>query len=173
MLLNRPGRKELTTERKAAILDGFRNGYSLEATAAKAGVSRRWLYNKLNEDEDFRVECETQEGFYEASLQEEIRSAGASSEKRPNWTANAWLLERKYARWRERRGVDVTKIEDDQLLRLIEEYQSAVTASDTGSRKKRSDSGEGETPVAGYMGKDRPPDQIQIPDRVLSNGRQH
>jgi hypothetical protein len=87
----RPTKYSLAVARK--ISQSVEKGCSRRAAAALAGVSVSTLHEWREQFSDFSDRLEKADARFEESCVAAIRRAG----KRPrNWTANSWLLERKF-----------------------------------------------------------------------------
>ncbi|HYW88566.1 MAG TPA: hypothetical protein VFB50_12400 [Chloroflexota bacterium] len=113
--MGRPSK--LTPERAERLLQAVRDGNTLKAACACAGVTEETLASWRRRFLDFS-ECLTRAiAESEASLVASIRQAGAA-----DWRASAWLLERRWPdQWANRAKVDMN-------LRI----QAAALAADLG-----------------------------------------
>ena len=77
----------------ARIRRAVRNGCSREAAAGLAGISATTLYEWQREFPQFSQGLQKADSEFEAVCVASIRKAGQNPR---NWTANSWLLERKF-----------------------------------------------------------------------------
>jgi len=97
---------KLTDDRHALIIECLRKGYSMEATAALAGVVKstiyRWLRKAKEGDEyygPFLMAMQEASAQFEGEAIDAIVGAG----KNGTWQAYAWMMERKHPeRWGKR-----------------------------------------------------------------------
>ena len=90
-IIGRPCKYNHAIARK--ICRNVARGCSREAASALAGVSPSTLYEWRQQFSEFSEGLEKADARFEAECVASIRKAGRSSR---NWTANAWLLERKF-----------------------------------------------------------------------------
>lgn len=77
----------------ARICRAVRKGCSRDAAASLAGITSATLYSWQNWFPEFLDRLQKADSRFEAECVSNIRRAGRS---RRNWTASAWLLERKF-----------------------------------------------------------------------------
>jgi DNA-binding transcriptional regulator LsrR (DeoR family) len=120
------GTYKLTAARKRKLIEACREGVFRDQAAAIAGISRptlnRWLRDGRR-DSEAEVESELQkfydevseaEALFEQETMARIRKTGENTRSPHAWTANAWLLERKFP---ERYGrTDRLQVQSDRPL---------------------------------------------------------
>ena len=97
----------LTPEVWSSIIGSIREGLFQETAAHKAGIAprnlERWLqWGRQGREPyaSFLTDFKKNEAEYEAELVRRIADHGTGIRKLPNWTALAWILERRFRdRW--------------------------------------------------------------------------
>ncbi len=104
------GRKTKRTPRnRGRILEGLRLGMTYKLAAQYAGMGERTLYEWLAADAQFSHDCKDAE----AHNAEEALACIRKAAKDGNWTAGAWLLERRH------RYTKTEKIEHSGEVRTV------------------------------------------------------
>jgi hypothetical protein len=86
----RPSKYKASTAKR--ICSGVARGYSREGAAALGGISKETLFQWARRFPAFSAALERADAKFEAQCVKQISAAG---KVKRNWTANAWLLERK------------------------------------------------------------------------------
>jgi hypothetical protein len=81
-----------TPENRAKILQGLRLGMTYKLCAQYAGMSTQTLWDWISKDPDLSDACKEAEGANAAQALATIIKAA----KKGNWTAGAWMLERRH-----------------------------------------------------------------------------
>ena len=81
-----------TPENRAKILQGLRLGMTYKLCAQYAGMSTQTLWDWIAKDPDLSDACKEAEGANAAQALATIIKAA----KKGNWTAGAWMLERRH-----------------------------------------------------------------------------
>lgn len=110
----------------ARICRAVRKGCSREAAAGLAGINPDTLYDWQHRFPEFSEALQKADSELEAECVSNIRRAGRS---RRNWTANAWLLERKFPHRYgkvDRHLLRVRRDEDEDLTQLPQAFIDAI-----------------------------------------------
>ena len=81
-----------TPENRSKILQGLKLGMTYKLAAQYAGMSTQTLWDWISKDSDFSDACKDAEGHNAAQALATIIKAAQAG----NWTAGAWLLERRH-----------------------------------------------------------------------------
>lgn len=104
-----------TRKKVDAILNDLRNGCTRKGAAEANAISRSELYLWMKRYRTFRTQVEEAEAVAERGMTEVVRRAASKGE----WKAAIeWLKRRRRADWGD--SIDVRKVDDDTLLRLLE-----------------------------------------------------
>jgi hypothetical protein len=134
--------------RRQTILDLLRAGNTRKTAWEVAGVAKETFQRWIDESPTFRAAVTAAEAQAEADYAAAIRAAALGGQLRkrkilqypdgrvameeertaPDWRAAAHWLDRRKQTWRVTKPVDLRKLSDDQLIRLLEE--DAATACD-------------------------------------------
>jgi len=81
-----------TPENRAKVLQGLRLGMTYKLAAQYAGISESTFWDWAGSDSEFLASCKDAEGHNAAQALATIIKAAQAG----NWTAGAWLLERRH-----------------------------------------------------------------------------
>ena len=106
------------------VLAALETGMHRSKAASAAGIHHQTLYNWIEAREDVRLQVEQAEATFIAGRLAVITTA---SEKPQNWTAAAWLLERRFPElYGQRQKVDITIDTREEARRIAEELGMSV-----------------------------------------------
>jgi len=94
---------KLSPERQNVIIECLKKGYSMQATAALAGIAKstiyEWLRKARDGNEEYAAFLEAME-YAAAEFEGEAVNAIVAAGKDGKWQAYAWMMERKHPeRW--------------------------------------------------------------------------
>lgn len=127
------GTKLLTPEVRKVILDCIGEGLPLDVAALNAGVSYRSISRWKEWDEAFHDECKQAEARAQRSLVSDLKSKAAAGNK--VWTANAWMLERRFG-WHPVSRSEITGKDGGPIQHLTIAKQILLRAGAKGEPKK-------------------------------------
>lgn len=120
--LGRPTKYSSAVVRK--ICKAVAKGCSREAAAALGGISASTLHEWRNQFSEFSDGLEKADARFEAECVASIRKAGRGTR---NWTANAWLLERKFPWHYGKTDRHEIRTQHERMVPLPEEYIKAIS----------------------------------------------
>jgi len=107
------------------VLNAIRLGLSRNTACKIAGCSDTIVKDEADRNPIFLERLKEAEGQCEEALVAIIYNAGVRGE----WTAAAWLLERKFNRWRRRDRKQVEAPANEAVKAIADAFKSAVTKS--------------------------------------------
>lgn len=136
---------ERTPQARAAILAALRLGVPMKLAASAGGYSESGFHTWLRSDPEFREQTKQARAQFVAEALQRIATA---AEEPRNWTAAAWMLERRFP---DLFGRTVQKIEQKTTITGAVAHRLEIVYVDDWRGKGNGD-GEGETGDAGDAG---------------------
>lgn len=126
------GKKKTRTERDE-LLDNLRDGLTVEASCAQAGIGKTTYYEWLKasgEDGEWTREVDAAITYSEAVILSKIKQ---TAELKEDWRGWAWILERRFPqRWGAKRELEVNvnnphKQSDEMFALMVEQSNQAYS----------------------------------------------
>ena len=130
------GRKK-TKRQKDQLLANLRDGLTVEASCAQAGIGKTTYYGWIKasgEDGEWAREVEAAITFSEAVILDKIRK---TTELKEDWRGWAWILERRFPqRWGAKREVELNvnnphQQSDEMFAQMVEQSNLAYSRRST------------------------------------------
>ena len=137
-------------------------GMTIKAACADAGVPDKTYRSWRDKDEEIAMRETESIGRYEGHLIAELEGT-----KDKAWQRYAWLLERRFTHWRERKQVDVRELTDRQLMEAIEQLSQGETAG--GSQEARTPERSEDVFTPTRVIETRSSDSIPLSDKVCQD----
>ena len=134
------GNKQKTDGHREELLNNLRDGLTIEAACAQAGIGKTTYYDWLKKsgiDGEWTLEIEAAITLSEAIIIQKIKQTTALKE---DWRGWAWLLERRFPqRWGAKREVEVNvnnpHQKSDEMFALMVEQSNQAYSSRLGERE--------------------------------------
>ena len=144
------GKRKKTQRQRDQLLANLREGMTIEASCAQAGIGRTTYYEwlkKSGEGGEWTREVDAAITFSEAVILDKIKRA---SELKEDWRGWAWILERRFPqRWGAKREVELHvnnphQQSDEMFAAMVEQSNQAYARGlDTATEEGSDDEGQG------------------------------